>query len=264
MKVVILCGGYGTRLGGLSQELPKPMVPIGGKPILWHILRGFSHWGFDDFVLCLGYRSDAFKQYFLNLPAMISDVTLSLSNGGAPIVHGEAHEVDWTITMAETGLDSMTGHRVKRVALHIPEDDDIFALTYGDGVSDLDFRKVVDFHRQHGKLATVTAVHPPGRFGELGFGESGAVVEFNEKPQAEAGWISGGFFVFSREVLDRLDDTAGLVLEEEPLRSLARDDQLRAYRHDGFWYCLDTPRDRRQLSELWAAQRAPWAVWEGA
>jgi glucose-1-phosphate cytidylyltransferase len=262
MKVLILCGGYGSRLGNLGVELPKPMVPIDGKPIVWHLMKGFSHWGFRDFVLCLGYRSDLFKQYFLNLPLMLADVTLEPAGERPPVVHGLADEIDWRITLAETGLDSMTGHRVRRAGAHVPADDDCFALTYGDGLCDVDFRQVVEFHRAHGKLATVTAVHPPGRFGELAMEPGGRVSEFNEKPQAAGGWISGGFFVFSRAVLGRLGDDPGLVLEREPLQELARDGELVAYRHEGFWFAMDTPRDYRQLAEMAAAGRPPWAVWE--
>ncbi|HEY0782827.1 MAG TPA: sugar phosphate nucleotidyltransferase [Thermoanaerobaculia bacterium] len=260
MKVIILCGGTGSRLVG--AELPKPMVPIAGRPILWHIMRGFSHWGFRDFVLCLGYRSDLFKHYFLNLPVMLSDVTLELGGEQPVTIHGRSDEAGWRITLAETGHDSMTGCRVRRAAPDIPEGDDCFAVTYGDGVTDVDFRQVVAHHRASGKLATVTAVHPPGRFGELQFDAHGSVVEFNEKPQTSAGWISGGFFVFSRAFLDRLPDDPGLVLEGEPLRALARLGELSAYRHDGFWFCMDTPRDHRQLTEMASAPRPPWAVWE--
>ena len=262
MKILILCGGQGSRLAGTGGDLPKPMVPVGGKPMVWHIMKGFAHWGFRDFVLCLGYRSDLFKQYFVNLSLMLHDVTLDLSNGAPPKVHRRAPEMDWTITLAETGLDSLTGARVKRGAAFVPPEDDVFAVTYGDGVTDVDFRKVVAFHRSHGRLATVTAVHPPGRFGELAFGDSGSVGEFNEKPQASAGWISGGFFVFSRAFLDRLPDCVDLMLEREPLQQLARDGQLMAYQHEGFWFCMDTPRDYQQLSEMWARGRAPWAIWE--
>ncbi|MFP5378730.1 MAG: glucose-1-phosphate cytidylyltransferase [Vicinamibacteria bacterium] len=263
MKVMILCGGRGTRLAGAGGELPKPMVEIGGRPILWHIMRGLAHWDVRDFVLCLGYRSDVIKQYFLNLPVMLHDVTLELGAAAGAAVQGRAEEAGWRITMAETGEDTMTGARVRRAAVHLAPDDDVFGVTYGDGVTDLDFRKVVAFHRAHGRLATVTAVHPPGRFGGLTIEEAGRVRHFNEKPQVSAGWISGGFFVFSRRVLDRLPAGDGLMLEREPLQQLARDGELVAYPHEGFWYCVDTPRDYQQLQDLWASGGAPWAVWEG-
>lgn len=259
MKIVILCGGHGTRLADMT-ELPKPLVPIGGRPILWHIMKGFAHWGFRDFVLCLGHRSYLIKQYFLNVSSMLEDVTLDLATGNRT-VHGDPEDLDWTVTLAETGHDSMTGHRVWQSQHHIPPDDDIFAVTYGDGVSDVDFREVVRFHRAHGRLATVTAVHPPGRFGELALDDRGCVSEFNEKPQTSAGWISGGFFVFSRRLFDRLPPDPGLMLEREPLQRLAADGELMAYAHEGFWFCVDTPRDYLQLSELWASRAAPWAVW---
>jgi glucose-1-phosphate cytidylyltransferase len=265
MKVLILCGGQGTRLAGVNGDLPKPMVPLGGRPILWHIMRGFAHWGFRDFVLCLGYRSDVIKQYFLNLSLMIHDVTLDLQARQAPAVSGEPEEQGWRITMAETGLESMTGYRVRVAARHhLDPADDLFAVTYGDGVCDVDFREVVRFHRAHGKLATVTAVHPPGRFGELELDGRGRVTQFNEKPQASAGWISGGFFVFSRAVLDRLPDDPALMLEQEPLQGLAHDGELVAYEHPGFWFCVDTPRDYQTLTRLWSGGRAPWRVWSGA
>lgn len=262
MKVMILCGGQGSRLAGAGGDLPKPMVPIGGRPILWHIMKGFAHWGFTDFVLCLGYRSDVIKQYFLNLSLMLHDVRLDLADG-VPETVDDSLERGWRITLAETGQDSMTGYRVRLGARHLDPADDLFAVTYGDGVSDVDFRRVVAFHRSHGRLATVTAVHPPGRFGELQMGADGLVSEFNEKPQVSAGWISGGFFVFSRPALDYVPDDPAVMLEEAPLRTLARDGQLMAYPHEGFWYCLDTPRDLQQLTKLWSGSRAPWKVWHG-
>jgi glucose-1-phosphate cytidylyltransferase len=262
MKVLILCGGYGSRLGAAGGDLPKPMVAVGGKPIVWHIMRGFAHWGFREFVLCLGYRSDLFKQYFLNLSMMVGDVTLNLAHGLQPTLHHRGPEAEWVVTLADTGMDAMTGARVKRAGAFVPPDDDIFAVTYGDGVCDVDFRKVVNFHRAHGRTATVTAVHPPGRFGELALGADGKVGEFNEKPQTSAGWISGGFFLFSRSFLDRLPDRTDLMLEREPLQQLAREGQLMAYCHDDFWFCMDTPRDYQQLSEMWAGGAARWAVWD--
>ena len=259
MKVIILCGGYGTRLAGMS-ELPKPLVPIGGRPILWHIMKGYAHWGFQDFVLCLGYRSDLIKQYFLNLSSMVEDVTVNLATGRQEL-HCDQEPLNWKVTLAETGYDSMTGHRVWQAQRYIPPSEDLFAVTYGDGVSDVDLRELVRFHRAHGRLATVTAVHPSGRFGELSLDTGNRVTEFNEKPQAAAGWISGGFFIFSRRVFDRLPSDVGLILEAGPLRQLAREGELMAYPHEGFWFCVDTPRDYLQLSDMWAAGSAPWAVW---
>jgi glucose-1-phosphate cytidylyltransferase len=260
MRVLILCGGLGTRLAGVGIDLPKPMIPIGGKPIVWHIMKGFAHWGFCDFVLCLGYRSELFKQYFLNLSMMINDVTLQMG-GEAPTIHPTYHDSNWRVTLAETGFDSLTGHRVKLGGAHVPLEDELFAVTYGDGVCDVDFRKVVEFHRSHGKLATVTAVHPPGQFGELTIGAGGRVQTFNEKPPLANGWISGGFFVFSRKLLDRLDTNPQLDLERQVLQPLAAEGQLIAYEHQGFWSCVDTPRDYQHLSALWGS-KAPWAVWE--
>jgi glucose-1-phosphate cytidylyltransferase len=262
MKIVILCGGFGTRLAGSGNDVPKPMVPIGGKPILWHIMSGFASQGFREFILCLGHRSEVIKQYFLNLPEMIGDVTVDLSGDGATQIHQPLAEMNWKITLAETGHDSMTGHRVKRAAPFIPSDDDIFAVTYGDGVSNLDFRNVVEFHRAHGKMATVTAVRPPTRFGELVLDENGGVREFNEKTRVTTGWINGGFFVFSRRFLDALNNDPNCVLELEPLQQLARDGELMAYQHDDFWFCMDTARDVRLLEEMWSAGHAPWAIWE--
>ena len=259
MKVVILCGGYGTRLAPAALDAPKPMVPIGGRPIVWHIMRAFAHQGFNDFLLALGYRSEAFKQYFVNLPTMLSDVSVDLATGS--VRHLQDEPLDWRVGLIETGLDSMTGARVKKLERHIPEDDDCFLVTYGDGVTDLDVRKLVAFHRSHGKIATVTAVRPPGRFGELGLESDGRVRAFNEKPQAEAGWISGGFFVFDRRIFDRLGDDPELALEEEPARSLVEDNEIMAWQHDGFWYCVDTPRDYRNLQAMWSQGKAPWAVW---
>jgi len=258
MKVMIVCGGYCSRLVGVPGDMPKPMVSVGGRPMVWHIMDGFARAGFRDFVLCLGYRSDVFKQYFMHLSSMLGDVTVDLARGKEPVLHRVPAEMDWCVTMAETGHDSMTGHRVKRAAQFIPDGDDLFAVTYGDGVTDLDFNKVVEFHRAHGRMATVTAVHPPARFGELTIRNDDTVGEFNEKPQAAGGWISGGFFVFSRAFLDTLSDDPSLMLEREPLQSLAARGELMAYRHDGFWYCMDTPRDHATLEDLWTSGRAPW------
>ena len=260
MKVMILCGGFGTRLSTVGIDVPKPMVPIGGRPILWHIMKGFAHWGYPNFVLCLGYRSELIRQYFLNLSMMVNDVTLDISERTPPVLHHANDERDWRVTLAETGFDNATGSRVKQGGAYVAADDDLFAVTYGDGVCDVDFRKVVAFHRAHGKLATVTAVHPPGQFGELTISSSGRVETFHEKPLLASGWISGGFFVFSRKLLDRLADVATLDLEREVLQPLAHEGELVAYQHDGFWACVDTPRDYTRVSALWNGG-APWAVW---
>jgi len=262
MKVFVLCGGFGSRLAGVSADLPKPMTPVGGRPMLWHIMMGLSNWGFRDFVLCLGYRSDIIRQYFMNLSMMVDDVTIDFTKPNEHMVTRNTPPVDWRITFAETGYDVMTGARIKRAAKFLSDEDDVFGVTYGDGLTDLDFRNVVAFHRAHGKLATVTAVHPPGRFVELSLGTGGSVRAFNEKPQAESGWISGGFFVFDRRVLDLLSDDPALMLEKEPLRELARRGELVAYQHGGFWMCVDTPRDYRQLTELWQGGSPPWVVWK--
>jgi len=257
MKIMILCGGFGTRLAGVAGDVPKPLVPVGGRPILWHIMRGFAHWGFNDFVLCLGYRSDLFKQFFLNLPVMCSDVTIIHHNRVTCVSGAE----DWRITLVETGLASATGTRIRVASALLDADDEEFGVTYGDGVSDVDFRRVVAFHRASGKIGTVTAVRPAGRFGELTLNRHGSIVSFNEKPQAAAGWISGGFFVFSRAVLSVLKPDEDEMLEGAPLQALVRDGELAAYRHDGFWACVDTPRDHATLSDLCHGGRAPWMVW---
>ncbi len=258
MQVVILCGGLGTRLRDVSEHMPKPMVPIGNRPILWHIMKGFSAQGFHRFVLCLGYQSWSIKRYFLDYHLAQSDLTLSLQRSEQVQIHGPHPTEDWTVSLIETGLDAMTGCRVKRVERYL--DDDHFLLTYGDGVADVDLAALMDFHRSHGKIGTVTAVRPPGRFGEIEI-EQGLVTEFNEKPVVSRGRINGGFFVFQRRFLDRLVDDANLVLEQQPLIQLARDGELMAYEHDGFWQPMDTSRDYRYLNELWEQGDAPWCTW---
>lgn len=259
MQVVILCGGQGTRIRDVAEDLPKPMLPIGGKPILWHIMKGFAHHGFKQFILCLGFKSWLIKRYFLDYHLAGADFTLDLAKPGAVRIDGPALPEDWQVTLAETGLYSMTGCRVKRVERYITSDD--FLLTYGDGVSDVPIRDLVKFHRAHGKLATVTAVHPPGRFGEIEL-DGTQVVEFNEKPLLARGRVNGGFFVFRRAFLDRLRDDENLVLEQEPLMQLARAGELMAYPHDGFWQPMDNSREFRYLNDLWASGTAPWKVWQ--
>jgi glucose-1-phosphate cytidylyltransferase len=260
MKTVILCGGYGTRIRDVTSDIPKPMIPIAGLPILWHIMKYYAHWGHKDFVLCLGYKADAIKRFFLDYESVSTDFTITLGAGGRIVSHNSHGETDWRVTLADTGLNTMTGGRVKRIAHYIGDDDD-FMLTYGDGVSDIDVNKLMSFHKAHGKLLTVTGVHPPARFGEIEHDETGRVVEFNEKTQTSSGRISGGFFVAKRGLLDYLSDDEGCVLEVEPMRNLVRDGQMMLYRHDGFWQCMDTMREYQLLNGMWNSGQAPWKKW---
>lgn len=258
VPVVILCGGKGTRIRDVADGVPKPMIRIGGQPILWHIMKGFAHYGFKRFVLCLGYKSWIIKEYFLNYALAHSDVTIT-TDGSRPVrVHSGAALEDWEVILAETGLETMTGGRLKRVERYI--DADHFLATYGDGVADVDVARLVAGHVQHGRLATLTAVRPPSRFGELEL-RGADVAEFNEKPFVPRGRINGGYFVFQRQFLERLPNRADLVLEREPLMGLARQRQLRAYLHEGFWHCMDSSRDFEHLNSVWASGAAPWRVW---
>ncbi len=256
-KVVLLCGGLGTRMREETEYRPKPMVEVGGRPLLWHIMKLYAAHGLRDFVCCLGYRGSMIKQYFLDYHAMASDVTVSLASGD--VSYARRAVEDWNVSLVETGEHSMTGARVKRVE-HQLGDSDLFLCTYGDGVANIDIAELVAFHRAHGRLATVTGVHPPSRFGEL-VTEDGEVTRFAEKP-AGGGLISGGFFVFDRAVLDRISADPACVLEREPLEGLAADGQLQVYRHDGFWQCADTVRDVELLRSLWDRDEAPWRVWD--
>ncbi len=257
-QVVILCGGMGTRLREETEFRPKPLVEIGGKPILWHIMKIYSHYGFKDFVLCLGYKGLMIKEYFLNYRVMQSDFTLRLDVPEQPRFHTAEGQVDWSITFAETGAEAMTGARVKRIAKYINEEN--FLLTYGDGVADINIAKLVEFHLGHGKIGTVTGVRPRSRYGELSVLD-GRVKHFSEKPQALDGFISGGFFVFQRRIFDYLSDDDGCVLELEPLETLTQEGQMMSYLHTGYWHCMDTYRDFNVLNEVWR-QGAPWKVWE--
>jgi glucose-1-phosphate cytidylyltransferase len=260
MKAVILCGGQGTRIREASELLPKPMLPIGGKPIVWHIMKSYAAHGVREFVLCLGYRGWVIKEFFLNYRAMMTDVTVTLGRHDSVEVHGRHDEEDWKVTLAETGEETMTGGRVAAIRPYV-EGDEAFCLTYGDGVSDVDIGKTLAFHRAHGKVATVTAVRPPGRFGEMVLRES-AVIEFNEKPQVSEGFINGGFLVLdARRVWGYLGTDPRTVLEREPLQRLARDGQLAAFPHMGFWQPMDTAREYGLLNDLWSSGRAPWKVW---
>lgn len=261
MKVVILCGGQGTRIRGVNDDLPKPMIPVGQYPIIWHIMRSYAHHGYKDFILCLGYKGLTIKEFFLNYRSQISDFTIDFANG-KDVTFDKSHEkLDWKVTLAETGPDSLTGSRVKRIEHYLGDDED-FMLTYADGVSNIDINALVSYHKSHGKLMTVSGVRPPSRFGELDTDDDDRIVEFNEKPQAVGGRISGGYFVCKRETLnylnvDRIDET----FEAEPMRNIAADGQMMMYKHDGFWQCMDTYRDYVLLNELYGSGEAPWVQW---
>ncbi|MEA1984389.1 MAG: glucose-1-phosphate cytidylyltransferase [Euryarchaeota archaeon] len=256
MKTIILAGGFGTRLAEHTDVKPKPMVEIGGQPMLWHIMNTYSHYGHNDFIVALGYKGEVIKEYFLNYYSLRSDFTVNLGDGNVEYLEKKA--VDWNVTLIDTGLQSMTGGRVKRLKEYIG--DETFMLTYGDGISDININELLDFHRDHGKMATITAVHPAARFGELVLSDEQKVLSFKEKPQTAQGWINGGFFVLEPEFLDLIDsDTT--VLEEDPLERAASDGELMAYLHDGFWQCMDTVRDRNVLEGLWQDDKAPWKVW---
>jgi glucose-1-phosphate cytidylyltransferase len=258
IKVVILCGGLGTRLREETEYRPKPLVDLGGRPILWHIMKLYAHYGLREFVLCLGYRGNMIKEYFLNYEAINNDVTICLGRHNHIIYHGAHQEQDFHVTLADTGLDTMTGGRVKRVENYV--DGDIFMVTYGDGVADLNIRALVDFHNSHGRLATVTTVRPISRFGILDVDGGGKVLNFAEKPQL-GGWISAGFFVFNRRFFEYLGRN-NCILEKDPLERLACEGQLMAYQHRGFFFAMDTYREYKYLNELWDSGKAPWKVWE--
>jgi len=257
VKVIILCGGLGTRLREETEYRPKPMVEVGGRPILWHIMKMYAHYGYRDFVLCLGYKGNVIKEYFLNYQAMSNDFTISLGAESRIEFNGRHQEEGFRVTLSDTGQETMTGGRVKRVQRYVKEDT--FMVTYGDGLSDVDINRLLAFHMSHGKLATITTVRPVSRFGMLEIDEAGRVDRFSEKPQVE-GWVSAGFLVFNKGVFDYLGED-DCVLEREPLERLAADNQLRAYRHSGFFFAMDTYREYLQLNEMWGAGRAPWMVW---
>lgn len=258
MKVVILCGGLGTRLREETEFRPKPMVKIGAKPILWHIMKHYAHYGFKDFVLCLGYRGETIKEYFYNYEVYNEDFTVCLNEKKSIHVHNSQEDLGWRVALVDTGDKTLKGARIKRIE-HLIDSDD-FMLTYGDGVSDIDIRRLVDFHREHGKISTVTGVHPPSLFGELKV--RGSQVElFTEKPQTSSGLISGGFFVMSRKIFDYLSADDDCDLEHGPLEKLAQQGQLMVYEHRGDWACVDTYRDLQHLNQLWATNRAFWKVW---
>jgi glucose-1-phosphate cytidylyltransferase len=258
MKVVILCGGLGTRLKEETEFKPKPMVEVGGRPILWHIMKTYSQFGFNQFILCLGYRGDVIKNYFYNYEIRNTDFTLKLGSNEKRI-HNKFGESDWEITFAETGAFNMTGSRVKQIQKYC--DDDLFMLTYGDGVADININELLSFHKSHGRIGTVTGVLPPSRFGELII-EDNLVKSFIEKPQIHSGGlISGGYFVFNRNFFDYIDDDSSCILERAPLESLAQKGQLSVYEHRKFWQCMDTYRDFEYLNKLWSDDKAEWKTW---
>lgn len=256
MKVLILAGGYGTRISEESDIKPKPMIEIGGKPIIWHIMKHYSAYGFNEFVLLLGYKSYVIKEYFANYYLHNSDVTIDTAKKSIE-VHNNYSE-NWKITLLETGLDTMTGGRVKRAKDYVGNEP--FFLTYGDGVSDVNIQELLDFHKKHGKKITMTSIQPEGRFGALKIEENNKITSFLEKPKGDGAWINGGFFVCDPSVIDYIADDS-TTFEKEPLEKLAKDGELFSYKHDGFWKCMDTLRDKNQLNEMWTNNKAKWKSW---
>jgi glucose-1-phosphate cytidylyltransferase len=256
MKTIILAGGVGTRLSEETGIRPKPMVEIGGRPILWHIMKIYTYFGFSEFILALGYKADYIKKYFLDYVRYSGNITVSIKDGKSHIIQREQEE--WTINLEDTGLDTMTGGRIKNLKHWVQ--DETFMVTYGDGVANLDINKLVSYHKKRGKLATITAVRPPARYGGLHINE-GIVTNFTEKPQTGEGWINGGFIIFEPSVIDMIKNTKSS-LESEVLEELSADGQLAAYCHDGFWQCMDTLRDLKYLEDLWTSGKAPWKLWK--
>ena len=256
MKVAILAGGVGSRLSEETIVKPKPMVEIGGQPILWHIMMHYSQYGFDQFAVALGYKGEYIKKYFVDYCALAGDITVKTRNGDM-MRHGAVRQ-DWTVDLVDTGKDTLTGGRIKRLQPYLG--NSTFMLTWGDGVSDVNLHELLKFHKAHGKIATVTSVRPPARFGHMVF-KGDRVAEFSEKPQTSEGWINGAFFVLEPAVFDFIEGDA-TQWEKEPMEKLARDGQLMAYKHTGFWQCMDTLRDRKLLEDLWSAGEAPWKTWK--
>jgi len=258
-EVVILCGGKGSRLSEETENKPKPMVEIGGMPILWHIMKIYAHYGFNKFILALGYKSEYIKKYFYDYRLISSDFTLSMHPNNTPKIHDIREESNWEITFVNTGLETLKGGRIKRVEKHIKSDN--FHLTYGDGVSNVDINNLFDFHISHNGIGTLTAVRPPSRFGEINILKD-KVTNFEEKPQLGSGFINGGFFVFKKDFFDYLTKDANCDFEFGPLQKLAKKNQLYAYKHDGFWQCMDNMRDKDYLNKLWDENKAKWKVWK--
>ncbi len=258
MKVVILCGGLGARLREETEFRPKPMVEIGHRPILWHIMKIYAHYGFKDFILCLGYKGEMIKEYFYNYEILNNDFTVKLGNHKHIEIHGGHNEDGWKIILSDTGKNAMTGARVKRIKKYV--DSDTFMLTYGDGVADINIKRLVDYHKSHGRIGTITGVMPTSRYGKLEI-DKNRVTSFSEKPQIKASLINGGFFVFNRGFFEYLDTAESCVLEKKPLENLSKDGELMVYPHSGFWQCMDTYRDLQLLTNLWELQKPPWKVW---
>jgi len=258
MQVAILCGGLGTRLREETELKPKPMVEIGHKPILWHIMRLYSHFSHDDFVLCTGYKADVIKQYFLNFQYHSQDIEIDLKASKVTKLGSSEEILPWTIRIQNTGVHTLTGSRLHRAVRYI--DDEVFLATYGDGVANVDINAVIQHHHEAGKLATVVAVRPSSRFGELAL-DGDMVSSFNEKPQTGSGWINGGFFVFSKSIFENLPDADDITLEEGVLQKLSEANQLSVYRHHGFWQCMDTQREMNLLEDYWQSGKAPWKLW---
>jgi len=252
VKVIILAGGFGTRLSEYTESLPKPMVTVGGRPIIWHIMRSYASFGHKDFYLALGYKAEVIKEYFLHYRSINADFTVDLSSG--EVEPHQLDNIDWRVTLVHTGLESMTGGRVKRMQPFVGNEP--FLLTYGDGVADIDLDALIKFHKNHGKMVTVSAVHPGARFGELEIKDN-QVTTFQEKPQTRQGWINGGYFVIEPEFFDLIDGDQ-TILEHTPLEKAAEIGELMAYHHEGYWQCMDTKRDRDHLEELWCSEKAPW------
>jgi glucose-1-phosphate cytidylyltransferase len=257
MKVVILAGGRGTRISEETTDIPKPMVEIGGKPIIWHIMKIYSHYGFNDFVICLGYKGYIIKEYFANYFLHSADITLDLDKNKIEVLGSKAES--WKVTLIDTGLDTMTGGRIKKIKKHVA--NQTFMLTYGDGVGDINIKESVEFHKKHGKFATITAVQQAGRFGALNITGADEIKSFFEKPKGDRAWVSGGFFVLEPQIFEYIKDDS-TVWEKEPLENLAKNNQLNAYKHMGFWKCMDTVRDKIELEQLWDVDNAPWKVWK--
>lgn len=257
MKVVLLAGGFGTRISEESHLKPKPMIEIGGKPILWHIMKIYSAFGYNDFVICCGYKAHMIKEYFANYYLHSSDVTFDFSNNNNMTLHSNFAE-PWRVTLVDTGLNTMTGGRIKRIQKYVGNEP--FMLTYGDGVSNVDIDKLVEFHKSHGKIATMTAVNVGQRFGVLDIDDNGLINSFREKRQDDGSVINGGFMVLNPEIFDYIkgDET---IFEQEPLETVAKNGELKAYHHSGFWQCMDTQRDKNQLEKMWVSENAPWKIW---